>query len=65
MEVVSRAAAATLQLLSVSALWLVLSFGVGGLIREFVPMEWMNRHLGHKGIMPVIYASIGGAIIPA
>lgn len=41
-----------------------LGFFISGLINEFVPENWVEKHLGRKGIMPLVYSSIVGAISP-
>lgn len=43
---------------------LALGFFLGGLIHEFIPTAWVERHLGGKGMRPIIYATISGAILP-
>lgn len=41
-----------------------LGFLLSGLIHEFVPQSWVNRYLNRKGIMPIIYVTIAGIILP-
>lgn len=43
---------------------LALGFFLGGLIHEFLPTSWVERHLGGRGIRPIIYATIFGALLP-
>lgn len=41
-----------------------IGFLLSGLIHEFVPQSWVNRYLNRKGIMPIIYVTIAGIILP-
>ncbi len=43
---------------------LALGFFLSGLIHEFIPTAWVERHLGGKGMKPLLYATISGAILP-
>ncbi len=43
---------------------LALGFFLSGLIHEFIPTAWVERHLGGKGMKPLLYATIFGAILP-
>lgn len=43
---------------------LALGFFLSGLIHEFLPTRWVERHLGGRGIRPIIYATIFGALLP-
>ncbi|MBA7617493.1 hypothetical protein ES703_24808 [subsurface metagenome] len=43
---------------------LALGFFLSGLIHEFLPTAWVERHLGGRGIRPIIYATISGALLP-
>jgi uncharacterized membrane protein YraQ (UPF0718 family) len=43
---------------------LALGFFLSGLIHEFLPVSWVVRHLGGRGIKPLLYAAIFGAILP-
>ena len=44
--------------------YLALGFFLSGLISEFVPTTWVERHLGGRGIKPLLYATIAGTILP-
>lgn len=37
---------------------------VSGIIHEFIPDDWVEKHLGEKGILPIVYSTIMGTIIP-
>ncbi len=37
---------------------------LSGVIHEFVPQSWVNRHLTRKGILPIFYVTIAGIILP-
>jgi hypothetical protein len=36
---------------------------LSGLILEFVPTGWAERHLGGKGIKPLLYSALVGTIV--
>lgn len=44
--------------------FLVVGFLLSGLIHEFVPSKWVERHLGGGGIKPILYSTIVGTILP-
>ena len=44
--------------------FLALGFLLSGLIHEFVPTAWVERHLGDKGLKPIFYSVIAGAVLP-
>ncbi len=44
--------------------FLVTGFFLSGLIYEFVPTSWVERHLGGKGIKPLIYSTLIGTALP-
>lgn len=44
--------------------FLVVGFFLSGLIHEFVPTRWVERHLGGKGIKPLLYSTIVGTALP-
>ncbi|MFC1915139.1 permease [Chloroflexota bacterium] len=44
--------------------YLAIGFFLSGIISEFVPTRWVEGHLGGKGIKPLVYATITGAILP-
>lgn len=43
---------------------LALGFLISGLIHEFIPTSIIEKHLGKKGIAPLLYATIAGTILP-
>ena len=43
---------------------LVLGLVISGIIHEFISDEWVLEHLGTKGIGPIFYATLIGAIVP-
>ena len=65
MDVALRALEAAIELLAVSAPWLLLSLLLAGLLNEFVPVEWVVRNLGGRGLVPITAGVVGGAIMPA
>ena len=44
--------------------YLAIGLLLSGLIHEFIPAEWIERHLGGKGIKPLLYSILVGAVIP-
>ncbi|MEO0142907.1 MAG: permease [candidate division WOR-3 bacterium] len=40
------------------------SFLLSGIVNEFVPEEWMGRHLGGDGVKPILPATLIGSILP-
>jgi uncharacterized membrane protein YraQ (UPF0718 family) len=44
--------------------FLAIGFLLSGLIHEFVPSRWVERHLGGKGVKPVLYSTLIGTILP-
>ncbi|GAA5214731.1 SO_0444 family Cu/Zn efflux transporter [Corallincola platygyrae] len=53
-----------LDLFIESAPWLLLGFIVAGLIKSFIPADFMSRHLGGKGVWATIKAAVIGAPLP-
>lgn len=43
---------------------LIIGFLISGVINEFIPSGWVERHLGEKGIKPILYSTIIGTIVP-
>lgn len=43
---------------------IALGFFLSGLIHEFVPQSLITKYLGKKGIMPIIYVTVAGIILP-
>ncbi|MFC1897896.1 permease [Chloroflexota bacterium] len=44
--------------------FLAIGFFLSGLIHEFAPAEWVERHLGGKGVRPLLYSTILGTALP-
>ncbi len=44
--------------------FLALGFALSGLIHEFVPAGWIERHLGGKGVKPLLYSTFVGTTLP-
>jgi len=44
--------------------FLAIGFFLSGLIHEFVPSHWVERHLGGRGIRPIAKASLVGTVLP-
>jgi len=44
--------------------FLAIGFFLSGLIHVFAPTGWVERHLGGKGIKPLIYATVAGTALP-
>ncbi|TKB51626.1 permease [Ferrimonas sediminicola] len=47
-----------------SAPWLLLGLFLAGMLKMFVPMEWMNRQLGGHGFKTTLKAALFGAPLP-
>jgi len=43
---------------------LVLGLLLSGIIHEFIPQSWINSYLSKKGILPILYVTIAGIILP-
>jgi uncharacterized membrane protein YraQ (UPF0718 family) len=44
--------------------YLAIGFLLSGLINEFIPAGWAERHLGGKGVRPILYSTLIGTILP-
>jgi len=44
--------------------FLAIGFFLSGLINEFIPTGWVERHLGGKGMRPLVYSTLVGTILP-
>jgi len=44
--------------------FLFIGFLLSGLIHEFVPTKLVEKHLGGKGIKPILYSTLAGTILP-
>lgn len=64
MDVLSRFFESFGAILGDAGLWLLLGFGVAGLLHEFVPQHWLARQLGKKGTGSVVKGAIIGAPLP-
>ncbi len=53
-----------LQLSLEAAPWLLLGLVIGGMLKAWLPMDLLQRHLGGKGFLPVIKAALLGAPLP-
>ncbi|MGB0893065.1 MAG: SO_0444 family Cu/Zn efflux transporter [Parashewanella sp.] len=53
-----------LELFLESAPWLLLGLVIAGLLKMFVPLEWMNKQLGGYGFKTVVKAALFGAPLP-
>ncbi len=43
---------------------LALGFLLSGIVHEFIPSNWVEKHLGKNGIRPILYSSIVGTALP-
>jgi len=43
---------------------LALGFFLSGLLYEFVPQNWVEKHLGNKGIKSLLYVTLAGIFLP-
>jgi len=53
-----------IELFLSSAPWLLLGLVIAGLLKEFVPMTWMQQQLGGHGIKSIVKAALLGAPLP-
>ncbi|MBU4509444.1 permease [bacterium] len=44
--------------------FLFIGFLLSGLIHEFVPTRLVEKHLGGKGIKPILYTTLAGTLLP-
>ena len=44
--------------------FLAVGFFLSGVVNEYIPAGWVERHLGGKGLRPLIYSTIVGTILP-
>ena len=52
------------MILAESSVWLIFGFLLAGVMHVVVPREWMMKHLGGKGIIPIAKASLLGIPLP-
>lgn len=43
---------------------LLIGFFLSGLVHEFIPEHWVNKHLGGKGIKGILYSTLIGTLVP-
>jgi uncharacterized membrane protein YraQ (UPF0718 family) len=43
---------------------LAIGFLLSGIIHEFIPDRWINRHLGGKGVKGVLWSTLIGTLVP-
>lgn len=43
---------------------LVIGFGISGIVHELIPEDLVLKHLGTKGIRPILYATVVGTLLP-
>jgi len=44
--------------------FLIIGFLLSGLIHEFIPAKLVEKHLGGKGIKPILYSTLAGTVLP-
>ena len=44
--------------------FLAIGLLLSGLVNEFVPTNWVEKHLGGRGIKPLLYATVAGTMLP-
>ena len=44
--------------------YLAIGFLLSGLVNEFVPTRWVERHLSGGGLKPILYSTLIGTILP-
>jgi uncharacterized membrane protein YraQ (UPF0718 family) len=47
-----------------SGVWLIAGLAIAGLVHAFVPRAWFIKHLGGRGVWPVVKASLLGIPMP-
>jgi uncharacterized membrane protein YraQ (UPF0718 family)/copper chaperone CopZ len=63
-EMITRIIIETWMVTAQMATWLLLGFGVAGLLSVFISPIWLERHLGGQGMGPVFKASLFGVPLP-
>lgn len=53
-----------IELFVISAPWLLLGLVLAGMIKVFIPADFMSRHLGKEGLWTTIKAALFGAPLP-
>lgn len=64
MELLLRIFFLSLQVMQDAAFWMVFSFAAGGLLHEFVPQSFFQKHLGGTGFRSLSMAVIMGMVLP-
>jgi uncharacterized membrane protein YraQ (UPF0718 family) len=44
--------------------FLLVGFLLSGLVHQFVPSDWVARHLGGRGMKPILYSTLAGTLLP-
>ena len=44
--------------------FLAIGFLLSGLVYQFVPSGWVARHLGGRGMKPLLYSTLAGTVLP-
>lgn len=44
--------------------YILIGFFLSGLIHEFIPTGWIERHLGGRGIKAILYSTFAGTLLP-
>ena len=63
-EILVGLAAGSWHVLALMAPYLLFGFLVAGLLSVLVPPEWVERHLGGRGVWPVVKAAVFGVPLP-
>ena len=64
MEMITHIIIETWLVTARMAAWLLLGFGVAGLLSVIIAPAWLERHLGGRGLGPVFTASLFGVPLP-
>lgn len=63
-ETLKTLSANFIELFVISAPWLLLGLVLAGMIKVFIPADFMSRHLGKEGLWTTIKAALFGAPLP-
>jgi uncharacterized membrane protein YraQ (UPF0718 family) len=44
--------------------FLLIGFFLSGVVNEYIPAGWVERHLGGRGIRPLLYSTFVGTVLP-
>lgn len=64
MELLIRIGFLSLQVMQDAAFWMVFSFAAGGLLHEFVPQSFFQKHLSDTGFRSLSMAVLMGMFLP-